>query len=81
MGSFLSLAALAFLTSIAFMPWQSGSTALMGGVVTGRRVALLGLAPSPVDPGVAGLFCGLTADIVSGGPFGFWCMSIRSCHG
>jgi hypothetical protein len=72
MGSVLSLAALAFLTAIAFMPWQSGNTALMAALLPVAGLHYWALRRPQLIPGVAVLFCGLTADIVSGGPFGFW---------
>ena len=72
MGSVLSVGALAFLTAIALIPWQSGSTALMAALLPVAGLHYWALRRPQLIPGIAVLFCGLTADIVSGGPPGFW---------
>jgi len=72
MGSILAVAALALLTAIAFFPWQTGRAALVGALLPVMGLHYWALRRSHVVPEIAVLFCGLTADIVSGGPLGFW---------
>ena len=72
MGSVLSVGALVFLTAIALMPWQSGSTALLAALLPVAGLHYWALRRPQLIPVIAVLFCGLAADIVSGGPLGFW---------
>lgn len=72
MGSLLSVGAVALLTAIALIPWQSGITGLMAALLPVAGLHYWALRRPQLIPAIAVLFCGLAADIVSGGPVGFW---------
>ncbi|MCH9808741.1 MAG: hypothetical protein K0U74_13510 [Alphaproteobacteria bacterium] len=68
----LPLAALSLLTAAAVLPWPGDGSGLMAAMLPVFAVHYWALRRPEGLPGIAVVFSGLTVDLLTGGPLGFW---------
>jgi rod shape-determining protein MreD len=68
----LPLGALFFLTAAAVLPWLDKDSAVVAAMLPVFAIQYWSLRRPELFPEIAVLFSGLTVDLLSGGPLGFW---------